>query len=464
MTRVAAVDIGATSGRVLVVERTADGLRIDEVHRFPNHPVEQAGAWVWDIDALWAHVCDGVRAAVATGPVASIGIDTWAVDYGVVDDDGRLVGPVYAYRDPWHATGVATADARLAWAEHYGIAGIQRLPFNTVYQLLADRHSQRRQDGEIMLLPDLLMFRATGVRGTELTNASSTALIDARVRRWSPLLLARLGLSDVRFAPLLPTGAVRGSSTIPGAEGIAVVAVATHDTASAYVATPMRDVNTCAVLSLGTWALIGAELPAPILDEAARAANFTNELGVDNTVRFLKNVTGMWLFEECRREWSQRDGREIPVPELLEAAMASPAHAASIDPDDPRFANPGFGAEVLADAAIGARPETRGAIVRCILESVAQRIAEQLQVLERLTGIRRTTLHVVGGGSRIPQMMQWLADATGMQVVAGPVEATALGNAGVQFVANGDFADVAAYRAWLATHAAVQTYTPASLT
>lgn len=451
MTRIAAVDIGATSGRVLVFERIGDALTVDEVHRFPNHPVETAGRWTWDIATLWDHVVEGLRAAHASGRIDSWGVDTWAVDYGVLSPDGDALGPVYAYRDPQHAQGILLADKRVPWVDQYAVAGIQRLPFNTVNQLLAEAEPERLKKGRVLLVPDLLMFIATGERATELTNASSTALIDARTHEFSDSLLQALGLAHVRFAPLQHPGVVRGLTRIHDLPATPVVTVATHDTASAFAAVPMVDVERAAVLSLGTWALIGTELSAPVLTDAAREANFTNEIGVEDTVRFLKNITGMWLFEECRREWAEADGRVIPVPELLELAVDAGPIAARIDPDDTRWASPGFGATSLAASAVGGAVTSRGAIVRCIFESVAERVATHLKTLGHLTGLSFEVLHVVGGGSRIELMMQLLADASGLPVLAGPVEATALGNAGVQFIANGDFADIAEFRAWLRT-------------
>lgn len=453
MTRIAAVDIGATSGRVLVFERNGDALTVDEVHRFPNHPVEAGGRWTWDIVALWDNVVAGLRVAHETGPLDSWGVDTWAVDYGVVSPEGDALGPVYAYRDPQHSQGISIADARVPWAEQYAIAGIQRLPFNTINQLLAEAEPERLRAGEVLLVPDLLMFLATKVRATELTNASSTALIDAHTHAFSEELMQRLGLAHARFAPLQHPGVVRGLTDISGLPATPVVTVATHDTASAFAAVPMVDVEHAAVLSLGTWALIGTELSAPVLTDAAREANFTNEIGVEDSVRFLKNITGMWLFEECRREWAAADGHDIPVPELLELAIATGPIAARIDPDDARWASPGFGAGVLAASALGGVVASRGEIVRCIFESVADRVAVHLRTLAQLTRRDFEVLHVVGGGSRIALMMQLLADATGLPVLAGPVEATALGNAGVQFIANGDFADIAEFRQWLSVSA-----------
>ena len=460
MTRIAAVDIGATSGRVLVFERNGRALTVDEVHRFPNHPVEAAGRWTWDIGALWAHVVDGLRKAHAIGVIDSWGVDTWAVDYGVVSADGTLLGPVYAYRDPRHAAGIPVADERVSWAEQYAVAGIQRLPFNTVNQLLAEIEPERLHLGEVLLVPDLLMLIATGVRATELTNASSTALVDAHSREFGIDLMSRLGLGHVRFTPLQQAGAVRGVTRIDGLPATPVIAVATHDTASAFAAVPMAEAESAAVLSLGTWALIGTELREPVLADAARDANFTNEIGVEGSVRFLKNVTGMWLFEECRREWSEAEGRDIPVLELLDLAAASGPIASRIDPDDVRWASPGFGTANLAASASDRAPTTRGEIVRCILESIADRVAQHLHTLGTLTGRTFTVLHVVGGGSRIELMMQILADAAGLPVLAGPVEATALGNAGVQFVALGEFVDISDYRAWLRDAVEVTRYEP----
>ena len=449
MTRVAAVDIGATSGRVLVFERNEDTLSVSEVHRFPNHPVQAGGRWTWDVAALWDHVVVGLRKAAESGDIASWGVDTWAVDYGVVSADGAALGPVYAYRDLQHSQGIPMSDALVPWPEQYAVAGIQRLPFNTINQLLAETEPDRLHAGGVLMVPDLLMFLATGERATELTNASSTALVDAQSHRFSHELMQRLGLSHVRFDPLQHPGVVRGLTKVNGLPAWPVITVATHDTASAFAAVPMQDAAHAAILSLGTWALIGTELDSPVLSDAARDANFTNEIGVEDTVRFLKNITGMWLFEECRREWSEAEGRDVSVPELLALASEAEVSAARIDPDDSRWASPGFGADALAASAIGGVVQTRGELVRCIFASVAERVALHLRTLARLTNRDFEVLHVVGGGSLNAMMMQLLADASQLPVVAGPVEATALGNAGVQLITNGDFADIAEFRTWL---------------
>lgn len=459
--RVAAVDIGATSGRVLQVQLQHDRLTVDEVARFPNGPVQIDGDWCWDIDALFAGMIDGL--ACADG-LQSFGIDTWALDYAVLDGD-RIVGPVRAYRDPRHARGIPIMRERMSWERHYAITGIQDMPINTVYQVAADE-PQRIIDGRLVLMvPDLLTLRATGVLGTDITNASTTAMVDVRTRQWSPQILDALGVPASAFLAPDEPGAIRGHASDPRLAGLPLIAVATHDTASAFVGAPITDRRQALVLSLGTWALIGAEL-APTdgqhlePSDHARDLNVTHELGIDGTLRLLRNVSGMWLLEECRRAWSQDDGTSLPIDLLVAAAEQVPGHQAIFDVDAAELAVPGQDQRSIERHLVGRWDGSRGSVVRTILESLVTRLAQRATELDELLGAPRPILHVVGGASRMATVMQWLADATGKTVVAGPAEATALGNAMVQLRTLGAVPDIAAGRQLIARLPQVRRFTP----
>ena len=456
MSTVAAVDIGATSGRVMLATLDDQGVSLDEVLRFPNHPVHDGRHWVWDIDALCAAVSDGLDLAQAAGCI-SFGIDTWAVDFGVVRD-GVLIGPVLAYRDTVHAGGVHLVHERISRERLYSIAGIQELPFNSVYQLAA--RPDRLGEGVLVMIPDLLGWRLTGALACDITNASSTGLIDPRTRTWSPDVIGALDLPLDSFLVPDEPGMIRGCSQ----SGLPLIGVATHDTASAFIGAPIRDRDRALVLSLGTWALIGAEINSAVPTEAARVINVSHELGIDGTVRVLANVCGTWLLEECRRDWSLADGEDIAMPELFSLAEIEPAFTGILDVDDPELIEPGRTAHDIARRVRGVTPRNRGALIRIICESMIARIAARAAQIERLLGTQRDVLHVVGGASRIDFIMQGLADATGSRVVAGPVEATALGNAAVQWRAHGDVSTIAEVRALIAEMPELRTFEPADMT
>ncbi len=458
MTTVAAVDVGATSGRVMVARLQDDAVAIAEASRFPNRPRQQGGRWTWDVGALSMSVEDGLRHAVRSG-AAAWGIDTWAVDYGVLRD-GRLVGPVYCYRDPRHAEGVARVDAAIPWEELYTLTGTQFMAINTIYQLAAEDAPRLREGSTFLMVPDLLSHWATGALATDVTNASSTGMVDVRTRQWSAPVLGALGLPASAFLPLDEPGSVRGESRQPGLNGIPLIGVATHDTASAFVGTPIADRDAALIVSLGTWALVGAESAGALPTEEARAINVTHELGVDGTVRVLRNVTGMWLLEECRRHWASQDGVEPRIETLLDAAERAEPMKAVLDVDDPELAVPGQGPQTIERHLVGRWDGSRGAVVRTLLESLVVRLAERSREIERLLRTPRDTIHVVGGASRMALLMQWLADATGKAVVAGPVEATALGNAAVQWRSLGAVASIAEARARVARMPEITVYEP----
>ncbi|MFE9749047.1 rhamnulokinase family protein [Saccharothrix saharensis] len=432
--RVAAVDLGASSGRVMAFDISPGQVRFTEAHRFPNGPVRLGDTLHWDVLRLYRGVLDGLRAA---GPrLDAVGVDSWAVDYGLLDATGALLGNPVHYRDRRTDGVPEVVHTHVPATELYQVTGLQVLPFNTVYQLVAARgtpqlHAARR----LLMIPDLLAHWLTGANVSEVTNASTTGLLDARLRTWSTELPARLGLPDGLFTPLVEPGTVVGTLrehvlADTGLTGpVPLVAVGSHDTASAVVGVPASTRN-FAYVATGTWSLVGVELDDPVLTEASRAANFSNELGVDGTVRYLRNVMGLWLLQECLREWGDPD-----LTQLLDAAAAVPGPAAVVDAGDPAFIPPGNMPARIAAACTRAghtAPSTPAEIVRCVLDSLALAHRRAIRQAADLSGRQVDVVHVVGGGARNDLLCRLTADACGLPVIAGPVEAAAYGNAIVQ--------------------------------
>lgn len=470
---VAAVDLGATSGRVILGHVGPDGVRMEHVARFPNGPVtlheHDREALHWDVVELHRQVTDGLRQAFARHPaIVSIGIDSWAVDYGLLRD-GRLLGLPYHYRDERHEQGVAPVHQRMSAAELYRRNGLQHLPFNTVFQWAAD--PMLGEADRSLLIPDLLGYWLTGVEAAERTNASTTGALNATTRGWDPALRAAAGLPagllptlrdpGDRLGPLLPSVADAVGGQAP------VTLVGSHDTASAVVAVPATEPD-FAYISSGTWSLVGVELDAPVLSDAARDANCTNEGGVDGRVRFLKNVSGLWLLSESVRTW-ERDGASLDLEALLASAAAVTAPVPVFDPADESFTAPGdMPARIAAWCGahgLGA-PASRAEFVRSILESLATAYADTLRTISAITGKDVRQVHIVGGGSQNRLLCQLTADRTGLPVLAGPVEATALGNILVQTRAAGlgglGGASLEALRATIARTVEPVRYTPRS--
>ncbi|MFD4970410.1 rhamnulokinase family protein [Streptomyces sp. NPDC058424] len=457
----AAVDLGASSGRVMVGRVGRDRLELTEAHRFPNRPVRLPEGLRWDVLALYAGVLDGLRAA---GRVDSIGIDGWAVDYGLLDADGALLGNPVHYRDA-RTEGVARkVGATMPASELYAATGIQDAPFNTLYQLTAARSSpQLATARRLLLLPDLLTYWLTGEQGTELTNASTTQLVDPRTHDWSYEVAARLGIDLDLFAPLRrpgdPAGVLRPEVLREtGLRGpVPVTAVASHDTASAVAAVPAGG-ERFAYICTGTWSLAGLELDAPVLTEDSRAANFTNELGLDGTVRYLRNIMGLWLLQECVRAWGDPD-----LGELLREAAEVPALRSVVDAGDAAFLAPGRMPERIAAACRASGQPVPGSpaeTTRCILDSLALAHRRAVAEAQRLADRPVDVVHIVGGGARNALLCRLTADACGLPVVAGPAEAAALGNVLVQARAHGLVGDRADMRALLARTQPLVRYEP----
>ena len=442
---VAAVDLGATSGRVVLARVGPDELHVETVHRFDNEPVRTPDGLHWNLLELYRQVLVGLRVALERAPrLLSVGIDSWAVDYGLVEGQ-RLAGVPFHYRDERTAAGVARVHAQVDHAELYARNGLQFQPFNTVYQLAVDAAAGQLGRGRtVLLLPDLLAFWLTGQQGAERTNASTTGLLDPRNGAWDTELMARLGLAPSLFPPLVAPGTAIGpvlpavAAEIGAEHPLKVVAVGSHDTASAVVAVPMAGRN-AAYISSGTWSLVGVELDQPVLTPASRAANFTSEGGVDGRVRYLLNVMGLWLLTESIRGW-QRSGHQVDLDGLLAGAAAVTEPVPVFDANDPRLLPTGdMPARITALCAApgGAAPTEPVVLVRSILESLAAAYATAVSTAEQLSGVRIEVVHVVGGGSRNALLCQLTADRTGRPVLAGPVEATAIGNVLIQARAAG---------------------------
>jgi rhamnulokinase len=452
---VAAVDLGATSGRVMIGRVGPNTLELDEAARFPNIPVRlwegDRSALHWNVVELYRSVTDGLGAALRAEPgIISVGVDAWAVDYGLLRD-GVLGSIPYHYRDERALTGTDLVHARVDAAELYRRNGLQYLPFNSLYQLTVDSLAGRLDDADAMLLiPDLFTYWLSGEQVAERTNASTTGLLTPDGDGWNTGLIDELELPRRLFMPVVEPGMIvgplvpslRADLQVSG-HGPRVTTVGSHDTASAVVAVPMH-AETAAYISCGTWGLVGVELEHPVLTEAARAANFTNEGGVDGRVRFLHNVMGLWLLSESIRTW-QAQGLDVDLVDLLERAEAHTGPVPVFDADDPRFLAPGdLPARIAAWCAENglAAPRTPVEYVRSIVESLADAFASAVRAAADLSGRTVDTVHIVGGGARNRLLCQLTADRSGLPVLAGPVEATAIGNvlvqARAQRLVNGD--------------------------
>jgi rhamnulokinase len=450
MAVMAAVDLGAQSGRVAVGSFDGERMTVSEVHRFANTPVRIRGTLHWDILRLYEETLDGLRAAGLDAPVDSIAVDSWAVDFGLLDRSGGLVGNPVHYRDARRAAAVAGVYARIPPRELYERTGIQLLSINTVFELaaMADAHDASLAAAEtLLLIPDLFHYWLCGSRATEFTNATTTQCLDGRTGVWATDLLERLEIPIGLFPDIVQPGTPLGpiaadAAAATGLEETRVIAVATHDTGSAVAAVPFR--HGSVFLSVGTWSLVGLEVDRPLVTDESYAANLTNEGGVAGTFRLLRNVTGLWLLEECRRQWAL-DGHEHSVEDLVELARGAPALRSFVDPDDPAFAEPGdMPARIVERCSRTGQPEpvTPGEIARCILESLALKHAQVVALLGEVTGSAAAELHVVGGGARNELLCDWTAQATGLPVLAGPEEATLIGNLLVQAMALDELASL----------------------
>ncbi|GGS28940.1 rhamnulokinase [Deinococcus knuensis] len=463
-TRHVAIDLGASSGRVALGTVSGGRLEVEVLHRFPNGGVPVSGGLQWDILGLWREVLHGLTLAGQRGVVASVGVNSWAVDYGLLDAHGELLGGVHHYRSPRLDGVMERVRADLGDDSIYSTTGIQFLPFNTLYQLAAERPERLAEAEVLLMVPDLLHFWLCGAKATERTNASTTGLYDPRTGDWAWALVDAAGIPRALLPRIVEPGTDLGELRPDvvretGLTGTRVIAPATHDTASAVAAVPAREEGGWAYVSSGTWSLVGVESPRPVLTDAARNMNLTNEAGLGGTTRLLKNVMGLWIVQECRRAWN------ADFAALYADAAALPTGGPVFDPDDARFLAPGTDMPARVQAACRETgqpvPQTPPEIVRCVLDSLARRIADVLDGLEAVTGTPIDTLYVVGGGSQGDLLNRLTADATGRPVIAGPVEATLIGNLLVQAQAGGHLGG-ARLRDVVRASSELQTFTPSS--
>jgi rhamnulokinase len=443
----AAIDLGAESGRVILARFDGRRLSLEEVHRFPNRRVLLHGHSFWNILGLWDEILAGLRKARnLAGTLDSIGVDSWAIDYGLVDAHGFLLGQPFQYRD--HRTGGVLEQvlAQIPRELLYQRTGIQFLPFNTIFQLYAHEHMQPgdlAHAHRLLLIPDLLHNWLCGSFSIERTNATTTQFWNPVSGAWATDLLDRLAIPTTMLPLVVEAGTLLGEVLPEWRDdlGLAkVVAPATHDTASAIVAIPAEQAEGWGYISSGTWSLVGVELPQPMITPESLAANFTNEGGCFGTTRYLKNVMGLWLLQECLSHWN-RSGHIMEYDTLLADIDAVPAFAALIDPDDPRFLAPQDMPATINTYLLehGQVPLTAPAsFARCIMESLVLRYREVFQQISLLTGTPIKRVHIVGGGARNARLNQWLADTLDLPVFAGPFEATAQGNALMQLVGLGE--------------------------
>ncbi len=468
-----AVDLGATSGRTIIGHIDDRRIVQEELTRFDNRLIQTGGHYYWDIFALYDEVIRGLKAVAARGITpASIGIDTWGVDFVCIADDGAIMRNPLAYRDPH------TFEAMDQYFEQvvprrqvYDITGIQLMNFNSLFQLYAMRQAHNaalREADKILFLPDALTWMLTGEAVCEYTIASTSQMLDPRTADLDPLLLESVGVKRSQFGRSVRPGTVVGTLTpevqrLTGLGEVPVVAVAGHDTASAVAAVPARDEH-FAYLSSGTWSLMGIETPQAIINDRSYELNFTNEGGVEGTTRFLKNICGMWLYERCRKEWPD-EVRRLSHPELQGSALTVEPFRSVVNPDDPAFANPASMIEAIQQACRESGqpvPQTPAEICRCIFDSLAMRYKQVFGWLQEMAGHELRVLHIIGGGSLNGLLNQLTADVLGVEVIAGPQECTALGNIMLQAKAAGVVSDIWQMRRLIADSVETRRFTPQS--
>lgn len=470
-----AFDCGATSGRGVLARFTPDGFTMEEIYRFPSEMVKKEGRMYWDVEAMLGHFVACLKEVGKRGiGLESIGIDTWGVDFGHIGADGKLLGLPRCYRDPYTCGIPEKVFETVPREQLYARTGIQIMNFNSIFQLYAQTREQDaalQKASSILFMPDLLSFLLTGKKVCEYTDASTSGMMDQATRQFNKPLLEELGIRTDMLLPIVPSGTVVGPlkeeiAAETGLGPVPVVAVAGHDTASAIAAVPAADEH-FAYLSSGTWSLMGIEVPSPIINEASARENFTNEGGIEGTTRFLKNITGMWLLEQCRAVWKAR-GKDYSYAALVEMALSEKDFPGRIDPDNPRFAAP----ENMVEEILRSAQDDRGIIlnevknlsdaqiVSCIYHSLADKYARVMKALQEFAPFRIEKLHIIGGGSANDLMNQWTADAIGLPVVAGPTEATAIGNIMLQARVAGLVKDRWEMRSLIARTFAVKTFTP----
>ncbi len=467
--RVLAFDFGASSGRAIIGTLDNGRITLNEVHRFSNDPVTVNGTFYWDVLRLFHEIKQGLLKAKQAGGFDSIGIDTWGVDFGLLDKDGVLLENPVHYRDKRNIGMVEKAAKYIGKDEMYKLTGIQFMDFNTAFQLLSIKENRPEllaRAQSLLFMPDLFAYFLTGNKVSEYSIATTSQLVDINTRDWSKEMLEKLGLPEKIFNRIVPSGSVTGylSDEICeelGLEKVPVIAVCGHDTQSAVTAVPSEKED-FAFISSGTWSLFGTETKKPIVNDLSYSFNVTNEGGFGYSTAFLKNICGLWLIQESRRQWI-REGKEYSYAELEKAALREKPFARFIDPDAPEFAVPGnLPARITEYCRRTGQsvPENEGQTVRCIYESLALRYRAVLEGIEKCTGKNYDSLNVVGGGTKDTLLCKMTADACNITVYAGPIEATVMGNVAVQLISGGDIADVIEARRIIANSGQLKCYSP----
>jgi len=470
--KVLAFDFGASSGRAMLGIFDGKKIEMKEIHRFANEPVTVNGTVYWDVLRLFFEIKESLIKAKAFGALSSIGIDTWGVDFGLLDKDGQLLSNPVHYRDQRTVGMVEKSFEKISQSDFYQLTGNQFMELNTVFQLLAlkERESTMLKNAEtLLLMPDLLNYFLTGKKVTERSIASTTQMYDPRAKVWSELIFDTFDLPKALFTEIVPAGTVIGPllSQIKEElclESCEVVAVASHDTQSALVAVPTTE-SDFIFLSCGTWSLLGTEIDEPLINEKTMGLNLTNEAGFGDKTSLLKNITGLWLLQESRRQWL-REGEKFSFSELVALAEKEAPFQCFIDPDDALFVTPGNLPQRIKDycSKTGQKiPQTIGGIVRCIIESLALKYRYALDGIESCTDKKYQTLYMVGGGINNRLLCQMTANATGCLVSSGPVEATVLGNMAVQLIATGDIRDLGEARKIIKNSQELELFQPAQM-
>ena len=462
-----ACDLGADSGRLMLGTLDHGKISLEEIHRFPTGATKVVGALHWEFDRLLNELRNGLKKAAAKNlSIASISTDSWGVDYVIYDERGLPMPPVWCYRDSRTAQGVEAVKEKVGWPTIYSITGIQFMALNTIYQIVTEPPERLAKARHILLIGDAVNFFCSGVARNEVSLASTTQLYNPTYKRWSKRLFAALGLREGLFAPICPSGTRLGPlkknlATETGLPQIEVIASCSHDTGAAVAAVPGGGEN-WAYLSSGTWSLMGVEWPQSVINDQSRRLGFTNEIGYGGTVRLLKNIVGLWLFQESRRNWA-RAGKKMEFTELEKLAVAAAPFVSLINPDDPRFLSPDDMPKKIADFCRETGqpvPASIGASVRCIYESLALFYRVTLRRMERLIGKKIEQLHIVGGGSKDATLNQFTANAVRIPVLAGPTECAALGNILVQAIALGHLESHEAAREVVRNSFELKTFTP----
>ncbi len=469
--KVLAFDFGASSGRAMLFTFDGETLSIEEMHRFSNDPVLVGGSFHWDVLRLFHEIKTGILKTINAGhrDILSIGIDTWGVDFGLFDKNGKLLGNPYHYRDSRTDGMLEQADREMGKQYIFDHTGIQFNFFNTLFQLMAMRGEPVMDIAEhLLFMPDIFNYFLTGNMKNEYTEASTSQLLDANKKEWDMELIQKAKIPTHLFGDIVQPGTIVGYLTDAlceelGCPKIPVIAIGSHDTASAVASVPVPEAYPYAYISTGTWALMGAELEKPEITESSYQYNFTNEGGVCGKIRFLKNIMGLWIVQESKRQW-EREGKSFSFNDLEQAARAAKPHQSFIDPDDHSFAAPGNMPERIREFCRKTGqpvPQTEGEVIRCAMESLAFKCRMVADALEDVQGKTLEAVHMLGGGIKDTMFCEFVACATGKRVLAGPVEATSTGNAVMQLMALGKIGDLAAARSAIRTSFPIKAYEPA---